>query len=70
MATVCADPMSLRGHTLLVNGSTNGLGRAVAVKHLDRHPPVVLEVLRQVDGGHAAHSERALYAIALAQGFG
>ena len=36
-------------------------------EHLERHGPLVLEVLRQVDRGHAAASELALEGVAAAQ---
>ena len=39
-------------------------------QHLDRHLAVVLEVLRQVDRGHAAGAELALDAVAVGQGLG
>ena len=39
-------------------------------QHLDCHLAVVLEVLGQVHGGHAALAELALEAVAVRQGFG
>ena len=39
-------------------------------EHLDGDVAVVLEVLRQVDGGHAARAELALEAVAVGEGFG
>ena len=39
-------------------------------QHLDRHAAVVLDVLGQVDGGHAALAELALEAVAVGEGFG
>ena len=39
-------------------------------EHLDRHLAVVLEVLRQVDGGHAAGAEFLLEAVAVGEGLG
>ena len=40
------------------------------VQHLDRHLAPVLQVLGEVDGGHAALAELALEAIALGEGGG
>ena len=39
-------------------------------QHLDRDLAVVLEVVREIDGGHAAGAELALDAIAIGQGVG
>ena len=38
------------------------------LQHLDRDGPVVLQVVREVDRGHAAPPELALDAVAIAQG--
>ena len=45
-------------------------GRELGPEHLDRHPAIVLEVLGQVDGGHAALAELALEAVAVGEGVG
>ena len=42
-------------------------GREVRVQHLDRHLALVLEVLREEDGGHAAPAELALDCVAVAE---
>ena len=42
-------------------------GGQLGPQHLDRHLAVVPEVLRQVDGGHAARAELALEAVAVGQ---
>ena len=39
-------------------------------EHLDGDPAVVLEVLRQVHGGHAARAELPLDPVAVGEGFG
>ena len=38
------------------------------VQHLERDPPLVLQILRQVDGGHPTASELALDRVAVGQG--
>jgi hypothetical protein len=45
-------------------------GREVGAQHLDRHLPVVLEVLREIHRPHAAASQLPLQAVAVAKGFG
>ena len=40
------------------------------VEDLDRHRAVVLEIVREVDGGHAALAELALDAVAVGEGGG
>ncbi len=42
--------------------------RELGPQHLERHPPVVADVLGQVDGRHAAGADLALEAIAVRQG--
>ena len=43
-------------------------GGELGAQHLEGDPPVVPEVLGQVDGGHAAGAELALDPIAVGQG--
>ena len=43
-------------------------GGELGPKHLERHPPVVADVLGQVDGRHAAGADLAVEAIAVRQG--
>ena len=45
-------------------------GGELRVQHLDGDLATVLEVLRQVDGGHAALAEFALEAVAVTEGSG
>ncbi len=40
-------------------------GRELGPEHLDRHPAVVLQVIGEVDGGHAALAELPLDAVAV-----
>jgi hypothetical protein len=42
-------------------------GTQVRMQHLDRDVALVLEVMREVDGGHAAGAEFALEAVAVGQ---
>ncbi len=42
----------------------------IGVQDLDGHVALVLEVVREVDGGHAAGAELALDAVAVGQGGG
>jgi hypothetical protein len=44
--------------------------RQLGLEHLERHLPVVLQVLRQVDGGHAALAQLPLDPVAVGQGGG
>ena len=41
-------------------------GRDVRIEHLEGDEPVVLEVARQVDGGHSATPEHALQRVPVA----
>ena len=43
-------------------------GRQLGPEHLERHPPVVPDVLGQVDGGHAAGADLAVEPVAVGQG--
>jgi hypothetical protein len=43
-------------------------GGQLGPEHLERHPPVVPQVLGQVDGGHAAGADLPVEAIAVRQG--
>ena len=43
-------------------------GAELGVQHLDRDLAVVLEVVREVDGGHAAGADLALEAVLVGQG--
>ncbi len=47
----------------------DGLGQ-LGAQHLDRHPPIVLQVLGQVHRGHAARPELALDVVAVGEGGG
>ena len=38
------------------------------MQHLERHAPVVLQIVRQVDGGHSPSAELALEEVAVGQG--
>ena len=42
----------------------------IGVQHLDRDVAVVLEVVREIDGRHAAAAELALDAVAIGDGSG
>ena len=42
--------------------------RQLRLEYLDRDPAVVADVLRQIDGGHSAHAEFALDAVAAFEG--
>ena len=42
--------------------------RQLGAEHLERHPPVVADVLGQVDGGHTAGADLAVDPIAVGQG--
>ena len=42
-------------------------GRELGPQHLDGHLPIVLEVLGEVDGGHAARAQLALDPVAVGQ---
>ena len=44
--------------------------RQLGTQHLDGHPPVVLEILGEVDRGHAALAQLALKPVAVGQGRG
>jgi hypothetical protein len=43
-------------------------GRQLGMQHLDRHPPLVLQVLRQVHRGHAPAAQLTLDGVAISQG--
>jgi hypothetical protein len=43
-------------------------GGDLRVQHLERHRPIVLEILRQVDRGHAAATELPLNPVSIGQG--
>ena len=45
-------------------------GGELGLQHLERHLAVVLQVLRQVDGGHAPLAQLPLDAVAVGQGGG
>ena len=47
--------------------ASEGFGE-VGLEHLDGHRAVVLEVVREVHGGHASHAELALDAVPVGQG--
>ena len=46
------------------------LGGEIGMQQLDRHLAVVLEVVREIDRGHAARAELALDAVAVGEGGG
>ena len=45
-------------------------GGELGAQHLERHGPIVPEVVGEVDRGHAAAAELALDAVAIGQGVG
>ena len=60
--------VSPRGHPDLAGEALGAEHRAqLGPEHLDRHLAVMLEVVRQVDRGHAAPAELALDGVAARQ---
>jgi hypothetical protein len=59
-----------RGLDLTHEALATERSRDVRPHHLDRHRPVVLEVLGEIDGGHGARPELALDAVAVGESRG